>query len=376
MKCPRCAQDNPPEAKFCKFCFECATPVGQPQPATRFASPESYTPKHLAERRVMDRRRFLLTSLAGVLAGPLVAETQQAGKTAHIGLLTANAGGLPHLLEALRQGLRDFGYVEGRNLVIAERHAAGNIERLAAQAAELVALGVDIILAAGTLATRAAKKSTSTIPIVMLSVGDAVGSGLVRSLRTPSGNVTGQSFMGSELAVKGFDVLTEAAPRTTHGIVLFDPAIIAADSDTFRALDSTAQAKGVALRRVAVRGEGLKSALTTIGKAGRAALLVFGVSVDEQSRVIEVAARDRLPALYTFREAVEVGGLMSVGPRLSDLWRGSAKYVDRILHGAKAGSLPVEQPTRFELVINLKTAKALGLTMPPSLLARADQVIE
>jgi ABC-type uncharacterized transport system substrate-binding protein len=175
---------------------------------------------------------------------------------------------------------------------------------------------------------------------------------------------------------KGLDVLTEAVPRTVRLIVLFDPAIIPPESDSFRALEASAQAKGVALQRLALRAEDQKPGLAAIGKPGPSAMLVVGATADQQNRVIEFAARERLPALYTFREAVDAGGLMSVGPRLVDLWQGAAKYVDRILHGAKPGDLPVEQPTTFELVINLKTAKALGLTIPPSLLQRADQVIE
>ena len=325
---------------------------------------------------MMDRRRFLLTSLAGALAGPLAAEAQSPGKVYRIGLLSANAAGVPRLTEAFLQGLRDLGYAEGRNLVIQARYAAGKLEQLPALASELVGLGVDVIVTAGTVATRAAKNSTNTIPIVMVSVGDAVGSGLVKSLRNPGGNVTGQSFMGSELAVKGFDVLTEAVPRAVRLIVLSDPAIIPPESDSFRALDASAQAKGVALQRLALRAEDHKPGLAAIGKPGPRALLVVGASTDQQNRVIEFAARERLPALYTFREAVDAGGLMSVGPRLVDLWRGAAKYVDRIFRGAEPGNLPVEQPTTFELVINLKTAKALGLTIPPSLLARADQLIE
>jgi putative tryptophan/tyrosine transport system substrate-binding protein len=324
----------------------------------------------------MDRRRFLLTSVAGTLAAPLAAGAQQTGKIHRIGLLSAGAAGVPQLTEAFRQGLRDLGYIEGRNLVIEARYAAGKIEQLPALATGLVALGVDVIVTAGTLATRAAKNSTSTIPIVMVSVGDAVASGLVKSLRNPGGNVTGQSFMGSELAVKGFDILTEAVPRAVRLMVLFDPAIIPPESDTFRALEAAAQAKGLALQRLALRSEDHTPGWAAIGKSGPSALLVFGATADQQNRVIEFAARERLPALYSFREAVDAGGLMSVGPRLIDLWRGAAKYVDRILHGAKPGDLPVEQPTRFEFVLNLKTAKALGLTIPPSLLARADQVIE
>jgi putative tryptophan/tyrosine transport system substrate-binding protein len=235
---------------------------------------------------------------------------------------------------------------------------------------------VDVIVASGTLATRAAREVTSTIPIVMVSVGDAVGAGFVKSLPRPGGNITGQSFMGSELAAKGFDVLTEAFPRASRLAVLFNPEITP-ESTIFRSLDVAAQARGVALQPIVFRRpEDLSPALAAMNKARPNALLVFAVPLDEQKRIVEFAAKNRLPALYTFREAVDAGGLISIGPKLIELWRGAANYVDRILKGAKPDELPVEQPTTFELVINLKTAKALGLVLPASVLARADRVIE
>ena len=266
--------------------------------------------------------------------------------------------------------------MEGRNIAIEVRYAAAQPERARGLAAELVGLGVDVIVASGTLATRAAKQATSTIPIVMVSVGDAVGAGLVKTLSRPGGNITGHSFLGPELALKGFDLLTEALPRATRLAVLFNPGI-APDPLGFRALAATAQAKGVTLQPVELRPpEDLNPALAAMGQARPNALLVFAVSPVQQTQIVEFAAKNRLPALYGFREAVAAGGLMSFGPKLLDLWRGAANYVDKILKGAKPGDLPVEQPTKFELVINLKTAKALGLTIPPSLLQRADQVIE
>jgi putative ABC transport system substrate-binding protein len=210
----------------------------------------------------------------------------------------------------------------------------------------------------------------------MVSVGDAVGAGLVKSLPKPGGNITGQSFMGSELAVKGFDVLTEAFPRASRLAVLFNPEI-SPESTTFRALDAAARARGVRLQPVVLRRpEDLSPAFAAMNKARPNALLVFAVSPSEQNRIVEFTAKNQLPALFGFREAVDAGGLMSFGPKLLDLWRGAANYVGKILKGAKPADLPVEQPSTFELVINLKTAKALGLTIPPSLLLRADQVIE
>ncbi len=232
------------------------------------------------------------------------------------------------------------------------------------------------LFASGTLATRAAREVTSIVPIVMVSVGDAVGAGLVKSLPKPGANVTGQSCMGSELATKGFDVLTEALPRASRVAVLFNTQITP-ESAIFRDLDVAARAKGVALQPVVFRRpEDLSPTLAVMNKARPHALLIFAAGVDEQKRIVEFAAKNRLPVLCTFREAVDAGGLFSIGPKLTELWRGAANYVDKILKGAKPGELPVEQPTTFELVINLKTAKALGLTIPPSLLARADQVIE
>jgi putative ABC transport system substrate-binding protein len=325
----------------------------------------------------MDRRRFLLTSLAGVIAAPLAAEAQRQAQVARIGVIPSGspATSAPSV-DAFRQRLRELGYVEGRNVAIEVRYAVAQPERFRGQAVELVGLGVDVIVASNTLATRAAKDERSTIPIVMVTVGDAVGAGLVRSLSRPGGNITGHSFLGPELALKGFDLLTEALPRATRLAVLFNPEI-APDPLGFRALDAAAQAKGVTLQPVELRrSDDLNPALAATGQARPNALLVFAASPVQQNRIVEFAAKNRFPALYGFREAVDSGGLMSFGPKFLDLWRGAANYVDRILKGAKPGDLPVEQPTKFELVINLKTAKALGLTIPPSLLLRADQVIE
>ena len=324
----------------------------------------------------MDRRAFV-AGVAALLARPLAAEAQPAGKVYRIGVISSGSSVTSGaFLDAFRQRLRELGHTEGRNIAIESRYAEAQSGRYPVLATEMIGLGVDVIVVSGTLAARAVKQVTSTIPIVMVSVGDAVAAGLVKSLPKPGGNVTGQSFMGSELAVKGLDTLTDAFPRATRPAVLFNPEI-ATKATTLRTLDAAAKARGVALQHIALRRpEDLSQAWAAMGRVRPNALLVFAVSVDHLSRIVEFAAKNRLPALYGFREAVDAGGLISVGPKLIELWRGAANYVDRILKGAKPGDLPVEQPTTFDLVINLKTAKALGLTIPRSLLLRADQVIE
>jgi len=324
----------------------------------------------------VDRRGFLLTSLAGALAVPLSVEAPQADKIARIGVIPSGSPSTSAAsVDAFRQRLRELGYVEDRNIAIEVRFAVAQPGRFRSQAAELVGLGVDVIVASGTLATRAAKDETSTIPIVMVTVGDAVGAGLVKSLSRPGGNITGHSFLGPELALKGLDLLTEALPRATRLAVLFDREI--SPNPLGGGLGAAAQAKGVTLQPVELRrSDDLNLALAAMGQGRPNALLVFAASPVQQTRIVEFAAKNRFPALYGFREAVEAGGLMSFGPKLLDLWRGAGNYVDKILKGARPGDLPVEQPTKFELVINLKTAKVLGLTIPPALLLRADQVIE
>ena len=285
-------------------------------------------------------------------------------------------------VDAFRQRLIELGYVEGRNIAIEiryadeARYAGSQLKRFRDVAEELVGLGVDVIVASSTLATRGAKEATSTIPIVMVSVGDAVRAGLVPSLARPGRNITGQSFLAPELSLKGLDLLTEVLPRSKRFAVLFNPEMVQ-DPVSSRALGDAAGARGVTLQPVAIkRPDDLDAALAAMRGARPSALLVFAVSAAQQIQIVDFAAKNRVPAVYGFREAVDAGGLISVGPELSYLWKGAATYVDKILKGAKPGDLPVEQPTKFELVINLKTARTLGLTIPPSLLQRADQVIE
>jgi putative tryptophan/tyrosine transport system substrate-binding protein len=328
----------------------------------------------------MDRRRFLLTSLAGAFGAPVAAEAQQAAK---IGYLMLNGASSPvGYRDAFRQGLRELGYVEGRNLVIEYRDAEGKPERLAALAAKLVALKVDVIVAPGTLAAVAAKGATTTTPIVFPTVGDPVVDGLVESLPRPGGNVTGLANLTvGELIGKALQLLKEALPGTRRVAALTQSGGTTARTarEVVTRTEAAARALGVAVDLVEIsRPQDLDTAFTGMTRKGADALVVlpWATLFYQRSRIVALAAKHRLPALYTYREYVEPGGLMSYGPDLADSHRRSAIYVDRILKGAKPADLPVEQATKFELVINLKTAKALGLTIPPSLLARADQVIE
>jgi putative ABC transport system substrate-binding protein len=286
-----------------------------------------------------------------------------------------------HLLEAFRQGLRDLGYVEGRTLVIEYRSAEGKPERLPALAAELVALKVDVIVAGNTLGALAAKQATRTLPIVFPVAVDPVQSGLVTSLARPGGNVTGLSFFGPELVGKCLEQLKQAVPGVSLVAVLWQPGGLGerTEKDMRKGAEIAAPALGVRLHFVEARGrEDFDRAFSEMTRARAGALTVLAsvMFVNERRRLVDLAAKNRLPAVYAQREFVDAGGLMSYGADVADLFRRAATYVDKILKGAKPGDLPIEQPTKFELLINLKTAKALGLTIPPSLLLQADQVIE
>ncbi len=316
----------------------------------------------------------------GLLAAPLAAEAQQAAKIARIGYLAGALSANPHP-EAFRQGLRDLGYVEGRNVVIEYRDSEGKLERLPALAAELVALKVDVIVAPPTVAALAAKQATKTIPIVFFVATDPVTDGLVTSLARPGGNVTGLSLLAPELVGKGLEQLKQAVPAVSRVAVLWQPggAGERTEKDLLKAAEVAARALGVRLQFVEARGPAdFDRAFSdmTRGRAGALTVLQSTMFFSERRRLVDLAAKHRLPAVYSMREFVAVGGLMSYGPNIADLFRRAATYVDKILKGAKPGDLPVEQPTKFELIINLKTAKALGLTIPPSPLGRADEVIE
>jgi putative ABC transport system substrate-binding protein len=333
----------------------------------------------------VQRRQFLIAAGA-LLATPLAADGQQAAKVARIGYLSLNLAASPHLRDAFLQGLRDLGYVEGRNVVIEYRDeyrdAEGKRERLPALAAELVALKVDVILAeGGTLGPRVAMQATTTIPIVFAGAGDPVGSGLVTSLARPGGNVTGLSSLGPELVGKRLELLKQAVPGVDRVAVLFLPGALGerTDKDMLTGADVAARALGVRLQFVEARGpDEFARAFSDMSSARAGALTVLPSNrfLREHRRLVDLAAKNRLPAVYTSREFVDAGGLMSYGANSVDLHRRAATYVDKILKGAKPGDLPVEQPTKFELVINLKTAKALGLTIPQSVLAHADDLIQ
>jgi putative tryptophan/tyrosine transport system substrate-binding protein len=318
-------------------------------------------------------RRAVIVGGVATLVAPNAAGAQQADKVARIGVLAVSAAAFSPRIEAFRRGLREHGYVEGKNIVFEYRYAEGKLDRLPDLAVELVALKVDVIVTASPPSVRAAKRATSTIPIVFAAVGDPVATGLVKSLARPGGNVTGLSILGPELDGKRLELLKEAVTKTSRVAVLFGP------ESPRKELEIAAQALGIQLVLLPVRELGdFEPAFETARKESVHALLTSPSPLlnTVRERIVELAAKNRLPAMYGSSEFVEAGGLMSYAPSYVYLFRRAAIYVDKILRGAKPADLPVEQATKFELVINLKTAKALGLTIPPSLLARADQVIE
>ena len=331
----------------------------------------------------MQRRTFL--SLLGATAATpsLPLEAQQAVKPTRIpriGYVSTDLTASPHLPEAFRQGLRDLGYVEGRNVTIEWRSAEGNLDRFPALAAELVALKVDIIVAANTRAALAAKQATTTLPIIFAGPADPVASGLVANLARPGGNVTGLSSLGPELVGKDLELLKEAASAVSRVAVLWHRDF---DENTQQIILREAEVAG---RRLGVQlhfvetgdREHFDTAFGEITAARVEALIVLPSVLFVSSRrpVVELAEQNRLTAVYPTRDFVDEGGLMSYGALWADIYRRAAGYVDKILKGAKPADLPVQRPTKFELVINLKTAKALGLEVPPLLLAQADEVIE
>src|ERR1700730_13629886 len=325
---------------------------------------------------VMEPRTFLAGTGALLFAAPMMVEAQQAGKIYRIGFLNPRSG-QNEWDEAFRQTLRELGYVEGRTITIEYRWGAGNEERLAEMAAELVQLKVDIIVAAATVAIQAAKRATNTIPIVMAAVSDPVGIGIVASLSRPGGNFTGLTLMTPDLAGKRLQWLREILPKTTRVAILGGRG--GATRLFLEQMRAAAQQTGVQLVLPEVSGtEDLPGAFTAMQRERAQALIVEvgPLTSDHRRRIVELAAQYRLPAMYEVRGFVESGGLMSYGPSIVEMYRRTAVYVDKILKGAKTADLPIEQPTKFELIINLKTAKALGLTIPPALLGRADEVIQ
>ncbi len=318
--------------------------------------------------------RALVALSLGMLAAVPAADAQQPAKVPRIGLI--RPGSPPEsFVEAFLQGLRDLGYVEGQTIAIEYRWAEGQPERVPDLMAELVRLKVDVIVTSGQFAP-AAKQATSTILIVFPAHPDPVGAGLVASLARPGGNITGQSMMSPELSEKRLELLREALPKLSRVAVLRDPRQPPTD---LRLTEAAARVLGLRLHVLEVRDiNDLEAALATAkkGRAGALTMLPSAFFAAHRARIVEAVAKARLPAMYHEGEFVAIGGLMAYSPNFPDLFRRAATYVDKILKGAKPADLPVEQPTRFELVINMKTAKALGLTIPQSVLIRADQVIQ
>ena len=326
----------------------------------------------------MDRRRFLLTSLAGAFGASLAAEAQQAGKVYRISFLALTPGEDTSSMNVLVERLRELSYSEGRNMTFEYVSADGRPERLPQLAMELVRARPDVLIAGfGTLTAQAAKAATTTIPIVFTTVGDPVGAGVVASLARPGGNATGLSGL-TEIGGKRLELLLELIPGKQVVAVLMNP-------DTpftrlaLKEVKTAAEAERIRLEVLEARTpDQVSGQFGAAVKAGAGGLLVLEdpLMYDLRRQISDIAAKFRLPVVYTYRDYAQAGGLMSYGTDRRQIYRRAAEYVDKILKGAKPADLPVEQPTKFELVINLKTANALGLTIPPSLLARADQVIE
>ena len=324
------------------------------------------------------RRRELMLLLGGALTAPLRARAQQAGKVYRIVFMGDGPAVYPDAIEALRQGLRDLGYVEGRNIAFEYRWAEGKPERMRELAEELVRLKVDVIVVPGSIYTEAVKRATSTIPIVFLGHADPVATGHATSLARPGGNITGISIMLTEASVKGLELLKQAVSGLARIAVIFDPAT-PSHGPVLKGVEAAGPLLGLQVQPVAVRSAAeFDSAFLAIVQGGADAVLVLTTPlfVAGARPLAELALTHKLPSVFTPRENVEAGGLMSYSPNRADYYRRGAIYVDKILKGANPADLPVQQPTRFQLVVNLKTAKALGLTIPESFLSRVDEVIE
>ena len=326
----------------------------------------------------MIRRKFFWLLATVLLATASLAVAQQPKKVARIGFLNALFPTTsPARIEAFRQGLRELGYAEGKNIVIEYRYAERKFDRLPALAGQLVSLKVDVIVTSASQETRAAKEATSTIPIVMTNDPDPVGTGFVASLARPGGNITGLSTLSPELSGKRLELLKEIIPKLSRVAVL-GSSTSPDNADTLRELELAAKALKVTLQYLNVLGvNDIETAFRAAGKERADAVLVLSSSVltSQRRKIIGLAAKSRLPASYARPEFVESGGLMTYGVSLIDNYRRAATYVDKILKGTKPADLPVEQPTKFEFIINLKAAKQIGLTIPPNVLARADRVI-
>jgi ABC-type uncharacterized transport system substrate-binding protein len=323
------------------------------------------------------RRREFITLIGGAAAWPLAARAEQPRKVWRLGVLQPGAPPEP-LLEAVRDGVRELGYMEGRDIVLEVRWAEGKHDRLAGLAAELVGLKVDVIYAFTTPPALAARRATTTIPIVFSGVGDPVGSGLVASLARPGGNATGLSVLATELSSKRLEMLREIVPTVSRVAMLWNDTNVSMVLRANETQDAAAKL-GVTVHSIGVHDlidfEGAFKAVTD-GRAAALVILADPFTMAQRKRMVEFAAQRGLPAIYEIRQFVDAGGLISYGPSLPAMQRRVAGYLDKIFKGAKPSDLPVEQPTKFELVINLKTAKALGIEIPPTLIARADEVIE
>jgi putative ABC transport system substrate-binding protein len=329
---------------------------------------------------VVDRRSFIGAFAGGLLAAPLVARAQPQLNTYRIGILAGSSPTSPeaaHVWRGFFQGLRELGYVEGRNLVVEGRYYGDSIDRLRNFAEELVRLKVDVIVVGASPAPEAAKNATSTIPIVLTNHNDPVGSGLVTSLARPQGNITGVSLATPVLRGKQLQLLQDLVPGLSSVAVLASPSVPSHALDV-RELQIAARSLTMRLQVVEARApDEIAEAFSEARQKRAGALIVLGSSMffANRAQIVELATNNKLPAMYGVREFAELGGLVAYAPNLRDSFRRAAAYVDRILKGARPGDLPIEQPTTFELVINLKTAKALGLAISQSLLLRADEVI-
>jgi putative ABC transport system substrate-binding protein len=325
----------------------------------------------------LNRVPLILALAVGCLAVSLATGAQQQGKPSRVGVLMNLYPVDADPPQALRQGLRDLGYVEGQNVVIDWRYQLGRSDRLPTLAAELVRLKPDVIVADVTTSIRAAMQATSTIPIVMASSADAVGSGLVTNLGRPGANVTGITIMLADMTAKRLQLLKEAAPNVSRVAVLWNPAL-PWHPVMLKEVEAAAPSLRLQPTAIAVRSrDDFGDAFAKIASARVDALFVSEtMTATARRQLVDFAAKNRLPTMFMNREYVAAGGLMSYAPNFSDVFRDAAKYVDKILKGARPGDLPVEQPTKFELVVNMKTAKTLGLTLSPSVLARADQMIQ
>ena len=351
-------------------------PTSRPSTTIALTMKPASLPAHATDQ--VARRTFLMTTAGALLAAPLAAGAQPARRVWRIGFLGVGAPGQRTSEEAFRQGLREHGYLEGQSVIIEARYAEGRIERLDGLATELVRLKVDVIVTVGMQGALAARSATTTIPIVVATAADLVGAGLATSLARPGGNLTGTSSLNSELSGKRIELLKELLPGLSRLAVLWNGAN-PGSVHTWQETQAAAQKLAVKLRSLEIRkADDLGQAFEVAKRGNEKAVVVIqdSLTLANQTVIAQLAARYRLPAIYGSSGFVEAGGLMAYGASRRELWRHAAVLVDKILKGAKPGDLPIEQPTTFELVINLKTAKALGLTIPPSLLARADEVIQ